>query len=44
MSGVSSIYKRKISIENRFFQDKWEIDYFVVPNKNNAAICLIASF
>lgn len=41
MSGVSSKYKRKISSENRLFQDEWESDYFVVPNKNNAATCLI---
>lgn len=41
MSGVSSKYKRKISSENRLFQDEWETDYFVVPNKNNAATCLI---
>ncbi|XP_060803031.1 general transcription factor II-I repeat domain-containing protein 2-like [Amyelois transitella] len=41
MSGVSSKYKRKITSENRLFQDEWETDYFVVPNKNNAATCLI---
>ncbi|XP_028170983.1 general transcription factor II-I repeat domain-containing protein 2-like [Ostrinia furnacalis] len=41
MSGVSSKYKRKISDENRLFQDEWETEYFVVPNKNSAATCLI---
>lgn len=41
MSGESSKYKRKICGENRLFQDEWETDYFVVPNKNNAATCLI---
>ena len=41
MSGVSSKYKRKIHDENRLFQDEWEMEYFVVQNKNNAATCLI---
>ncbi|KAM3968439.1 sodium channel protein Nach [Aphomia sociella] len=41
MSGVSSKCKRKLSDENRSFQDEWETEYFVVPNKNSAAICLI---
>ncbi|CAK1600072.1 unnamed protein product [Parnassius mnemosyne] len=41
MSGVSSKFKRKISSEIRMFQNEWETDYFVVPNKNNAATCLI---
>lgn len=41
MAGVSSKYKRKISEENRMFQNNWEEEYFVVPNKNGSEICLI---
>lgn len=41
MAGVSSKYKRKISEENREFQDNWEEAYFVVPNKHGSATCLI---
>lgn len=41
MSGVSCKCKRKISEEHRMFQDEWETEYFVVPNKNSAATCLI---
>jgi len=33
MAGVSLKYKRKISEENRIFQNNWEEEYFVVANK-----------
>lgn len=41
MAGVSSKSKRKISDENRLFQDNWEEEYFVVPNKHSSSTCLI---
>ena len=41
VAGVSSKSKRKISDENRLFQDNWEAEYFVVLNKNGSATCLI---
>jgi len=40
MAGVSS-KKRKITEENRLFQDNWEEQYFVVQNKKGSATCLI---
>jgi hypothetical protein len=39
MAGVSS-KKRKISEENRLFQDNWEEEYFVVQNKEGSTTCL----
>ncbi|XP_025421055.1 uncharacterized protein LOC112691116 [Sipha flava] len=41
MAGVSSKNKRKLSEENRMFQENWEEEYFVVPNKKGSATCLI---
>ncbi|KAL4101106.1 hypothetical protein QTP88_021126 [Uroleucon formosanum] len=38
---VSSKNKRKLSEENRMFQENWEEEYFVVPNKKGSATCLI---
>lgn len=41
MAGVSSKNKRKLCKENRMFQENWEEEYFVVPNKKGSATCLI---
>ena len=41
MAGVSSKNKRKLFEENRMFQENWEEEYFVVPNKKGSATCLI---
>lgn len=41
MAGVSSKSKRKMSDENRVFQDNWEEEYFVVANRHHSATCLI---
>lgn len=41
MAGVSSKSKRKLSDENRVFQNNWEEEYFVVPNKHGLTTCLI---
>lgn len=33
--------KRKVSEENRVFQDKWETEYLFVNNKDNKPQCLV---
>ncbi|XP_067131924.1 general transcription factor II-I repeat domain-containing protein 2B-like [Centruroides vittatus] len=37
---MSATNKRKIDLENREFQDRWEIDYLFILNKNGKPQCL----
>lgn len=38
---ASSSKKGKFTVERRLFQEKWEGDYFVVPNKRGSTTCLL---